>query len=103
MKRRAVVSGVVAVLAAPLTAQAQPTGTVPRVGFLYFGSRQTGPGADRYAAFLAGMRDLGYVEGRGLVIEPWWGEGAGDRVERLAGDIVASQPDVIVAAARRRA
>ena len=44
------------------------------------------------------MRELGYAEGRDLVIQPWWGQGSGERVEQLASDIVGSQPDVIVAA-----
>ena len=47
-------------------------------------------------AFRGGMRDLGYVEGRDLVIDTWWGEGSQDRVGQLAGDIVRSQPDVVV-------
>ena len=42
------------------------------------------------------MRELGYVEGRDLVIDTWWGEGSEERVEQLGGDIVRSQPDVIV-------
>ena len=49
-------------------------------------------------AFRGGMRDLGYVEGRDLTIESWWGEGSGERVEQMASDIVRAQPDVIVAA-----
>jgi len=59
--------------------------------------RQNSP-SPNLEAFRGGMRDLGYVEGRDVVIESWWGEGSGERVERLAGDIVRSQPDVIVAA-----
>ena len=47
-------------------------------------------------AFRGGMRDLGYVEGRDLVVDTWWGEGSQDRVRQLAGDIVRSQPDVVV-------
>jgi putative ABC transport system substrate-binding protein len=50
------------------------------------------------AAFQGGMRDLGYMEGRDLVIDTWWGEGSAERVERMATDIVRSKPDVIVAA-----
>jgi putative ABC transport system substrate-binding protein len=50
-------------------------------------------------AFLSGMRDLGYVEKRDIVIEPWWGDGSLERVEQSVSDIVASQPHVIVAGA----
>ncbi len=51
-----------------------------------------------FAAFREGMRDLRYVEGRDVVIDSWWGEGSEERVTSLAGDIVKTQPDVIVAA-----
>jgi len=50
------------------------------------------------AAFRSGMRELDWVEGRNLAIESWWGEGSGERIARMAGDIVRSQPAVIVAA-----
>jgi putative ABC transport system substrate-binding protein len=49
-------------------------------------------------AFRGGMCDLGYVEGRDLVIDAWWGEGSGERVEQMAPDIVRARPDVVVAA-----
>jgi putative ABC transport system substrate-binding protein len=48
--------------------------------------------------FRAGLRELGHVEGRTVTIEVWSGDGSGERVERMAGEIVASKPDVIVAA-----
>ncbi|MEO8740592.1 MAG: ABC transporter substrate-binding protein [Casimicrobiaceae bacterium] len=51
-----------------------------------------------FAAFREGMRELRYVEGRDVTIDAWWGEGSGERVIELSGPIVASQPDVIVAA-----
>ena len=49
-------------------------------------------------AFRTGMQELGYVEGRYLVIHPWWGEGSSERLDKLAGDIVGARPNVIVAA-----
>ena len=50
--------------ARPSVVEAPKTGNVARVGFLYFGSREPGLGAARYAAFLEGLRELGYVEGK---------------------------------------
>ena len=50
-----------------------------------------------FAAFRAGMAELGYVEGQNLLIEAWWGEGSLPRLEALRPDILRSQPDVIVA------
>jgi hypothetical protein len=59
-----------ALLACLSAVEAQQAGKVARVGFLYFGSREPGPGAARYATFLEGLRDLGYVEGKDLIVEP---------------------------------
>lgn len=44
------------------------------------------------------MRDLGYIEGRNLVIDTWWGEGSAERLEQQMDDLVLSHPDVIVVA-----
>ena len=48
------------------------------------------------AAFRAGMHELGYVEGKNLRIDTWWGEGSSERLDQLAGDILRARPDVIV-------
>jgi putative tryptophan/tyrosine transport system substrate-binding protein len=48
------------------------------------------------AAFRAGMDELGYVDGKNLVIDTWWGEGSSERLDQMAGDIVRARPDVIV-------
>ncbi|TMH08830.1 MAG: ABC transporter substrate-binding protein [Betaproteobacteria bacterium] len=57
---------------------------------------RAGSSSPNLAAFRAGMRELGYIERKNLVIETWWGEGSGERLEQMAGDIVRAQPDVIV-------
>jgi putative ABC transport system substrate-binding protein len=57
---------------------------------------QPGSNSPLLAAFRAGMADLGYVEGKNLVIDTWWGAGSSERLENMAGDIVRAQPDVIV-------
>jgi putative ABC transport system substrate-binding protein len=46
-------------------------------------------------AFRAGMRELGYVEGRNLFIDARWGAGSIERTEQLAVELAASKPDVI--------
>jgi putative ABC transport system substrate-binding protein len=99
VRRRAFVYGAIALFGAPRVARAQTAGTVPRVGFLYFGSHQTGPGADRYAAFLAGMRDLGYVTGKDVVVEARFAESNAERLPELARDLLRLKVDVIVATA----
>ena len=57
---------------------------------------RAGSNSPNLAAFRTGMRDLGYVEGKNLAIDTWWGEGSGERLEQMAGDIVRARPDVIV-------
>src|SRR6266446_7973372 len=57
---------------------------------------RAGSSSPNLAAFRAGMRELGYIEGKNLVIDTWWGEGSGERLEQMAGDIVRARPDVIV-------
>jgi putative tryptophan/tyrosine transport system substrate-binding protein len=92
MERRAfmaLVSG--GLLAAPLPAEAQQAGKVWRIGYL---SPQTRSSYDR--AFLQGMGELGYVEGRDFVMEYRWAEGHADRLPELAADLVRARVDVIV-------
>ncbi|HEY2817381.1 MAG TPA: ABC transporter substrate binding protein [Casimicrobiaceae bacterium] len=48
-------------------------------------------------AFRSGMRALGYAEGGNVTIDTWWGEGSNERLDDLAGDIIRSRADVILA------
>jgi putative ABC transport system substrate-binding protein len=57
---------------------------------------QPGSNSPLLAAFRAGMADLGYVEGKNLAIDTWWGAGSSERLEQTVGDILRAQPDVIV-------
>ena len=57
---------------APVAGVEQKT---PRVGFFSFGSRQSALETGRYAAFLEGMRELGYVEGKNLIIDGRYADG----------------------------
>ena len=88
---------VLALLAGARALEAQPAGKLPRVGFFYFGSRQAGVGADRYAAFLDGMRELGYIDGKTVAIEARFAESRAERVPGLLEDLVRLKVDLIVA------
>jgi putative ABC transport system substrate-binding protein len=80
-------------LAAPRASQAQQPAKVARLGILGAGSA-TGA---RLEAFIQGLRDLGYVEGRNLVIEYRNHEGKEERLPALAAELVALKVDVILA------
>jgi len=77
---------------APL-AQAQQPKKVPRIGYL--GSVSS---SDRIDAFRQGLRELGYVDGKNIIIEWKSAEGKLDRLPGLAADLVRLKVDVIVTA-----
>ncbi len=78
----------------PLAVNAQqPAGKVSRIGYLASNLGNQGP----VEAFRQGMRDLGYVEGRNLVIEYRDGQGKLEPLPALAAELVALKVDVIVA------
>ncbi len=82
-------------LAAPLTADAQPPTHVHRIGVL--SALGTTPGRDPFVeAFLEGMRALGYVEGQNLVIEYRGTEGQHERFPALAAELVRLKVDVLL-------
>src|SRR5450755_3988738 len=78
---------------------AQTPGKVWRVGFLTLRSRPDSFDANVFGAFRAGMRELGYVEGKNLVIEWRFADGKPERLPGLAADLVRLKVDLIVAAA----
>ena len=80
-------------LAAPLAAEAQPARKVWRIGVL---STADGP---EWEAFRQGLRTLGYVEGRNLVIDYRWHAGKFDRLPALAAELVALHVALIVTSA----
>jgi putative ABC transport system substrate-binding protein len=95
MKRRAFISLLGSAAAAwPITARAQQLSRVPRIGVLLLGTPTSF--APRTQAFVEGLRDLGYVEGRTVAIEWKWGQDRDDLLPDLAAELVRSQVDVIV-------
>jgi len=83
-------------LAAPRAARAQPAGKAYRIGWLSPASAANGlPNLD---ALRAGLRELGYVEGRNVTIEARWADGEGPRLAKLATELVALRVDVICTA-----
>ena len=88
------VLAVLVTLQIPLTAQSQQAGKVYRLAFL--GSTSPSGYASQLEAFRGGLRDLGYVESRNLVIEFRWAQGKTERLPELAAELVRWNPDVLV-------
>ncbi len=85
-------------LAAPLASFAQQQAKkVPRVGYLF--SFVPSEGQHLWQACRQGLKELGYVEGRSIIIEPRWAGGRHERLADLAAELVRLPVDVIVAAA----
>ena len=78
-------------------ALAQAQSKAARIGFFYFGSRQSSLDSGRYQMFMQGMRELGYVEGTNFVLEARFGDGKPERLPGLAAELVRLKVDVIVA------
>jgi putative ABC transport system substrate-binding protein len=100
MDRRIFLATVAGLLAAPLAAEAQQAATVPRIGYL---ATNLAGSPHVTEAFLQGLRDLGYVEGRNVVIEYRDAEGKFERLPALAAELVALKVDVIVVGATPQA
>src|SRR5262245_66067885 len=79
----------------PLAARAQQA-KMPTIGFLGAGSGSDSVWKDWTAAFVQRLRELGWIEGRNVVIEYRWGEGRAERYADLAAEFVRLQVDVIV-------
>ena len=75
-------------------ANAQQPAKVPRIGFL--SSLSPAAVSARMDAFRQGLRELGYVEGKNIVIESRWAEGKTERLPELAAELVRLKVDVIV-------
>jgi putative tryptophan/tyrosine transport system substrate-binding protein len=75
---------------------AQQTPKVPRIGYL-IASTPTAI-SDRLEAFRQGLLELGYVEGKGVVIDQRWAEGKVDRMSELAAELIRLKVDIILSA-----
>jgi len=80
----------------PLAARAQSE-RVRRVGMLIGQAADDADGKARLAAFVQGLQQLGWTDGRNVRIDTRWGGGDADRMRRYAAELVALAPDVILA------
>jgi len=96
-----IVTLTLSLLAAPLAADAQQAGKVPRIGFLGVTSPSDRP--SHLDAFRQRLRELGWVEGQNIVIDYRYAEGRVDRLPDLAAELVQLKVDLIVASAGTQA
>ena len=95
MRRREFITLVGGVAAAwPLGVQAQQPARVPRIGWIAIGTPQ---GSEFLGAVKQGLRQLGYVEGRSIIIETRWPTDIRDRVPELMRELLALNVQIIVA------
>jgi putative ABC transport system substrate-binding protein len=96
--RRAALLAALVVFGTPVAArhaEAQTQAKIPRIAFISTTSPGTSPATD---AFVRGLRDLGYIEGRNIAVEWRWGRGSTARFPEFASEVARLNVDVIVAA-----
>jgi putative tryptophan/tyrosine transport system substrate-binding protein len=97
MKRREFLGAVgAAAVAFPLSAPAQQSEPIRVIGYL--GVTTPSDSSDRTNAFVQGLRELGWIEGRNVAIEVRWAEGRAERYSEIATEFVHLKVDVIVTA-----
>ncbi len=79
----------------PLPAEAQQAGKVHRIGFLVFGPPPSGA-SPSLKALRQRLRELGYVEGQNLILEPRYAKGNIGRLPGLAAELVRLKADIII-------
>jgi putative ABC transport system substrate-binding protein len=94
VKRRAFITLLGGTAAWPFAAHAQQTAKLPTIGFL--GSTAPSAQSQWTAAFVQRLRELGWIEGRTIVIEYRWAEGRFDRSPEIIAEFVRLKVDIIV-------
>ena len=97
ISRREFIALVGGAAAWPLAARAQQAERVRRVGVLMNSLSNDADAQARIAAFLQGLQEAGWSVGRNLRIDTRWGGGDNARVRQYAAELVALNPDVILA------
>lgn len=91
-----IVINVITAMAGAMAEAQQPIGKVPRIGFLIDSSASDSATALRLDAFRQGLRELGYVEGKNIIVEHRYAEAKSERLTELAEDLARLKIDIFV-------
>jgi ABC-type uncharacterized transport system substrate-binding protein len=98
MRRRDFIKiSVGAAVSGPLTVRAQQAGRMRRIGVLVNLGKDDPLGQARQKAFVQGLQALGWTEGRDVQIDTRWGGGDADQFRKYAAELIALEPDVVLA------
>src|SRR3974377_1761670 len=98
IRRRVFIAGLGSAAAWPLAARGEQPERMGGVGFLTPLSEHDSEGRSWSAALTRGLQELGWTEGRNVLIEYRFGEADAVRMPNLAKELIAWKPDVVVAA-----
>jgi putative ABC transport system substrate-binding protein len=98
MRRREFITLLAGAAAAwPLAARAQPRERMRRIGVLMTLAADDPEGQARLTAFVQGLQELGWTDGRNVQIDYRWPAGDAERIRRYAAELAALAPDIILA------
>src|SRR5215470_6084275 len=97
MRRRDFIAGLGSAAAWPAAVHAQPRDQMRRIGVFMSTAEDDTESSARIAALLEGLAELGWIDGRTLLIDKRWAAGDPDRARRYAAELVALAPEVILA------
>jgi putative tryptophan/tyrosine transport system substrate-binding protein len=97
MRRREFIAGLGSTAAWPAAVHAQPRDQMRRIGVFMSTAQDDTESSARIAALLEGLAELGWIDGRTLLIDTRWAAGDPDRARRYAAELVALAPEVILA------
>ena len=96
MTNKIILLALCSLLLAPCSAvEAQQLTKIPCIGFIPSGGDANNPGT-QIKAFRQGLRDVGYVDGKNIVVESRYVEGKMDRIPSLVAELVQLKVDVLV-------
>src|SRR6516164_2612208 len=97
MKRRTFIAGLGSAVAWPVAVRSQQADRVRRIGMLMPGDENDPVWHTFVSAFTQALADLGWIDGRNVRMDLRWGRGDTNRMQALAQELVALQPDIVPA------